>query len=72
MYPQENVRAKIQELKENGGEFAELFQKINALRPVFQAIQESDVALTIGADLRALKVDVDRLIQVLKDTFGWE
>lgn len=72
LYPQEEFRAKIAELNAAGGEFAELFSRIDALRPTFQAIEASEEAQTIGADLRALGVNVDRLIELFKQTFGWE
>lgn len=72
LYPQAEFQALIAELNAAGGEFAELFARIDALRPVFQAVQESPIALQIGADLRALGVDVDRVIEAIKNTWGWQ
>lgn len=72
LYPQEEFHALVTELKITNEEFAQFIWKFGYMEGSLKLIAEYPEVQQVGADLRELGVDVDRILEALRNFFEWE
>lgn len=71
-YPQDMIRVHIQMKVAQNGIFAQLIQRLKALKPVYDRVIAFPEAQRVAASLQANGIDVVGLDTFIRNQFGWQ
>ncbi|TDG52734.1 hypothetical protein AWZ03_000967 [Drosophila navojoa] len=71
-FPLYAINAQVQLKVQQGGIFAQFYQRLSALKAVYERWLATPITQTVLSQLQAEGIDTDQLDTIVRDLFGWQ